>query len=83
MAGHWIAAQLAVGSVERGTFTDSQIEDAIARGKDLARLDALLLWPAADPKLMERLVRACRESPRAAVPLVSRPLRPARCRGAG
>ncbi len=60
MAGYWIAAQLAVGSAERGTFTDSQIEDAIARGKDLARLDALLLWPSADTRLMERLVRACR-----------------------
>jgi hypothetical protein len=60
MAGYWIAAQLAVGSVERSTFTDSQIEDAIARGRDLARLDALLLWPSADPRLMERLIRACR-----------------------
>ncbi len=60
MAGYWIAAQLAVGSAERSAFTDSQIEDAIARGRDLARLDALLLWPAADPRLMERLIRACR-----------------------
>jgi hypothetical protein len=60
MVNFRIATQLAVGTAERAAFTDTQIEEAIALARGVARVDALMLWPSAQPGLTGRLARACR-----------------------
>jgi hypothetical protein len=60
MADPWIATQLAIGAADRAAFSDVSIEDAIAQARDVAHIDALILWPSAEPGLAEKLARTCR-----------------------
>jgi hypothetical protein len=60
MGNRWIATQLVIGSRERETLTRTEIVDAVARARDVARIDALILWPNTEPGLTAELARACR-----------------------
>lgn len=60
MPERWVATQLAVGNSERTAFSDRHIGDVIARARDLARIDALLIWPGVAPGGLETIARACR-----------------------
>ncbi len=58
--GPWIATQLFVGKNETSAATRARVGDAIARVRELARVDAVMIWPSAAPGLTEELVRAAR-----------------------
>ncbi len=60
MGKPWIVTQLVIGRKERQTLKRDGIVDAIARAKDLACLDALVIWPNSEAGLTAELVRACR-----------------------
>jgi len=62
MVGPWIATQLFVGKNELSAVTRARIGNAIARAQELARIDAVMIWPSAVPGLTEELVRASRHS---------------------
>ena len=62
MGSSWIATQLVAGKEERAVFSREKIVEAIARAKDTARIDALIIWPSAEPGLTGELARACRSS---------------------
>ncbi|MGD0725035.1 MAG: hypothetical protein ABSB63_05675 [Spirochaetia bacterium] len=62
MMGPWIATQLFVGKNGMSAVTRARIGDAIARAQELARIDAVMIWPSAVPGLTEELVRASRNS---------------------
>ncbi len=60
----WIAAQMVIGSEERATRDRTglvrSILHAVARARDLAHLDALILWPHPDADLNREIARGCR-----------------------
>lgn len=56
----WIATQMVIGSRERAMFTLAGVVQAIAKARDIARIDALILWPSVEPGLTGELARACR-----------------------
>jgi hypothetical protein len=60
MGKPWIATQLVISRRERETLRRAQIVDVVARARDAARIDALILWPSTEPGLTAELVRACR-----------------------
>ena len=60
MGNPWIATQLVVGNEERAATSWEGIVRAIARAREAARIDALILWPSAEPGLTGELARACR-----------------------
>jgi hypothetical protein len=60
MGSPWLATQLVIGRRESETLRRAQIVDMIARARDVARIDALILWPNVEPGLSGELVRACR-----------------------
>jgi hypothetical protein len=55
-----VATQLFVGRKERETLRRTQIADVIARARDVAHIDALILWPNNEPGLSAELVRTSR-----------------------
>ncbi len=61
MGNPWVATQLVIGSREREMLGRAAIVDAIARARDIAGIDALILWPSSEPGLTAELARACRE----------------------
>jgi hypothetical protein len=60
MTDPWIATQLFVGRNDPAAVSRARLADAIARAKELARIDAVMIWPSAAPGLTEELVRASR-----------------------
>jgi hypothetical protein len=57
----WIATQLFVGKGGMSSITRALIGNAIARAKELAHIDAVMIWPSAVPGLTGELVRAVRD----------------------
>jgi hypothetical protein len=60
MGNLWIATQLVAGNEGRTATSREGIVRAIARAREAARIDALILWPSAEPGLTGELARACR-----------------------
>jgi hypothetical protein len=58
----WIATQISVGPRELAAFPHHGVERAIGRARELAGVDAVMIWPRGTKDSMERLVGACHES---------------------
>jgi hypothetical protein len=60
MTTPWIATQLFVGKGDISDVTRARIGHAIAQARELAHIDAVIVWPSDVPGLTEELVHASR-----------------------